>query len=156
MTKQLCLALYSLRTDGNGVISWNAPDGKIYQLDPRGAPLAQWIYVNDTNGKPVMAYMSNPPTQGVGYTVGLRGKSQPFKENPVTGDGVLVLSIDKAPGFSATLLCEENDVADRQYYYATDGGNHNPLERPAFILRAAGIKGSPLKQYAGFRVLIIE
>ncbi len=150
------IALYSLSADSKGVISWRAPDGNVYRLDPKDAPTGQWKYTDDMYGNHVMAYMAEPPTTGVGYPYGIKY----FEENP-SGDGVLVVTLKGAPGISATLLHGGDDIADRRYYYSTDGGNNNPLDivcenHPAFILRAVGVKGSPVKPYANFRVMVVR
>jgi len=156
---KLTIATYTLSADANGIITWNAPDGNAYTLNPQGALAGQWKYTKDANGNKKIAYMPKPPTTPGGYGT-TPDILHPYPEEKPSGDGVLVISLAGAPGWAATLLHYEDDIADRQYYFASDTSNH-PLvkdaniEHPAFILRAKGIAESPLKPYSGFQVLVI-
>jgi hypothetical protein len=124
--------MYYLRRHPSGVIYWDAPDGTTYGLDPADAVPYQWITVKDADGKPVMAYYTKP---GV--------------------DSILVVSLDGANSLAATLLHAEDDTARRVYYFATDAGNTNVLNRPAFILRAQGFEDSPIEVNANFYVMCV-
>ena len=121
--------LYSLSRTDNRFVKWNAPAGHSYFIDVSGNDTVTL----DVNGQPVMAYE--------------KGKNG--------GDGKLVVSLDGAPSISATLLHSEDDKP-RKYYFATDGWNNNPLNRPAFILQAEGLKGSPVESWARLVVMVVS
>lgn len=127
--------MYSLSAGGDGEVTYTAPDGKKYTLDPSTAGTG-WIFEREQNsGKPVIAFR--------------RGR------NGLEGE--LQVSLDGAPSLSATLLHSEDDVP-REYYFATDIGNgrNNVLDRPAFILRLKGYTGCPVRKWAGFRIMVVE
>jgi hypothetical protein len=110
---------FALTSDEHGVITWNAPDGERYELDPALASTDHWLLVEDRAGQPVMGYLTRPGE-----------------------DGTLLLSLEGACSLAATLL-HDGDDHPRKLYWATDEGNDNRLQRPAFILRAQDVEGSP-------------
>ncbi len=126
------IEMFYLRSDPLGRITWVAPDGNSYTLDPANAQPFQWLIVNDDAGKPVMGFYKKPNV-----------------------DAILVVSIDGAKSIAATLLHAEDDTARRVYYFATDAGNTNALNRPAFVLRAQGFEDSPLEVNANFFVMCV-
>ncbi|MGK7952525.1 MAG: hypothetical protein AB4368_27990 [Xenococcaceae cyanobacterium] len=123
---------YKVSRGEDGLIVWEAPDGMRYFLDPANAPIDKYSFVRDGNGKKVMAYKPSS-----------------------TGDGELVVSLEGAVSIACTLLHDEDDVP-RKYYFATDARNNNPLERPAFILRAEGLSNSPVQRFALLRVMCLQ
>ena len=133
------ITLYRLYRERDSFVKWQGLDGDTHSIDAANpAPVGQWAFTLDSNSRPVMAYR-------LGYGDGH------------FSDGELVVSLEGAPSLLATLL-HEGDDTPRKYYYATDGGwgNSNPLNRPAFILRAEGIRDMPVVRYAGFRVMIVS
>ena len=122
---------FDLYDDCDGIVKWEAPDGKIYQLDTSKAEKGEWFFTYDENDLPVMAFKTAP-----------------------SRDGELVVSLDGAKSFAATLLHNEDDTP-RKLYFATDAGNNNPLKRPAFILRVSKIEGCPVAKCARFSVLCV-
>ncbi len=126
------IEMFNLRSDPNGRITWVAPDGNPYTLDPANAQPFQWLLVNDNNGKPVMGLYKKPNV-----------------------DAILVVSLEGAKSIAATLLHAEDDTARRVYYFATDAGNTNALNRSAFVLRAQGFEDSPLEVNANFFVMCV-
>ncbi len=126
------IEMFYLRRHPTGLIIWEAPDGNTYQLDPAAAQPYQWLLVNDANGRPVMGLYTKPNV-----------------------DAILVVSIDGAKSIAATLLHAEDDTARRVYYFATDAGNTNALNRPAFVLRAQGFEDSPIEVNANFFVMCV-
>ena len=124
---------FNLWADGSdAVVRWQAPDGETYQLDPSQAEPGIWLVTTDRQGRPVMALLTEPGS-----------------------DGTLVVSLDGAITNRALLVHHEDDFPQK-YYYATDAGNNNVLARRAFVLRAEGIAGSPVKRSAGLRVLCLR
>lgn len=124
---------YPLKADGNGTITYVAPDGQIYILDPTTAG-DTWIFEREQGtGKPVIG----------------------FRKGTSDRDAELLLSLDGASSLAATLLHDEDDHP-RHYIFATDQGKNNALKRPAFILRQPGAKKSPLEKWAAFRILVIQ
>lgn len=123
---------YRLYGTLDNLIVWEAPDGMRYFLDPANAPIDKYSFVRDGNGKKVMAYKPSS-----------------------TGDGELVVSLEGAVSIACTLLHYEDDFP-RKHYFATDSGGNNPLERPAFILRAEGINNNPVPRAASFRVMCVK
>ena len=127
------IKLYELSRVGDQLVKWVGPDGDTHTIDVvNAAPLNSWKFTQDSDGRPVMAY----------------------REVPSGSDGTLVVSLDGAPSIMATLLHNEDDFP-RKYYFATDGGNNNPLGRPAFILQAEGENRSPVDRWANFRVMVV-
>lgn len=139
MAQVTTMQIFRLYADNEGVIHWDAPDGNTYQLNPAKAIPGEWLIVEDREAKPVMAYIAHP---GVPH---LRGD-----------DSALVLSIEGACSLACTLLHAGDDNANRIYYFATDEHNDNILQRPAFILRASGIEGSPIKPWSTFQILSVR
>lgn len=121
---------YRLRTPDK-IIEWYAPDGMRYFLDPANAPIDKYLFVRDGNGKKVMAYKPSS-----------------------TGDGELVVSLEGSVSIACTLLHDEDDVPRKQYF-ATDAGNNNPLDRPAFILRAEGERNNPVPRFSSFHIMCV-
>jgi hypothetical protein len=129
MPKSSRVETYAFSADEDGVVRYEPPGGRTYELDPRLAAPGRWLLIEDQTGRPVMGYRTQPG------------------EN-----GTLLLSLDGACSLAATLLHEGDDFP-RRYQYATDEGNENQLGRPAFILRAENVEGCPVAPWAGFRVL---
>ncbi|MGK7894362.1 MAG: hypothetical protein AB4372_12255 [Xenococcus sp. (in: cyanobacteria)] len=130
------IKLYKLFRGEDRFVKWNAPDGQTYSIDALNpAPEGQWAITLDSQGKPVMAYRP--------------------RSNGPSSDGELVVSLDGAPSHIATLLHEEDDYP-RKYYFATDVYHNNPLDRPAFILRAEGISDMPVQRWVGLRVMVVD
>ncbi len=123
---------YALVSDAAGIVSWQCPDGYTYRLDPSTASPNTWHTVFDVTGKPVVAFR--------------RASNQ---------DGEVVVSLEGSNSIAATLLHAEDDRPSK-FYYATDGGNQNPLGRWAFILRAEGDTGCPLGSNRGLRVMTVR
>ena len=77
-------------------------------------------------------------------------------------DGTLYLSIQGAPSRKATLLHDEDDFADRVFYFAMDLGNNIEAprmkvdRRPAFILRAVGYPNSPIHINRSFSIMCVK
>lgn len=125
---------FKLSSDGSGKVTYKSPDGNNYILDPSTGG-ASWIFVYDTSANPVMAYRKGNSTTDF--------------------DGELVVSLDGAGSIMATLLHNEDDFP-RKYYYATDGHNNNPLNRPAFILRSDGIAGCPVQKWSHLVIMTVK
>ncbi len=113
---------------------YTAPDRSTYSIDLDEAKIGEWLVVEDGDDKGVIALL---------------------KENDGF-DATLILSLDKACSWAATLLHEEDDSADTVYYYATDMGNSTELKRPAFILRAQGLSECPVAKWKRFRIMCVK
>ncbi|MEO1258030.1 MAG: hypothetical protein AAFZ15_04510 [Bacteroidota bacterium] len=125
---------FRLSSDGTGKVTYAAPDGNNYIIDP-GSAGNGWIFTYDTNSKPVMAFRKG--------------------NNATDNDGELVVSLDGANSIISSLLHYEDDYP-RKYYYASDGGNNNPLNRRAFILRCDGINGSPVQRWCSLMIMTVK
>ncbi|MGF1465638.1 MAG: hypothetical protein ACFCGT_05860 [Sandaracinaceae bacterium] len=69
-------------------------------------------------------------------------------------DDEIVVSLEGAPSIMATLSSNEDDFP-KKYYFATDGGNNNPLGRHAFILRVEGYSHQcPVDRWAHLVVMV--
>jgi hypothetical protein len=128
------ITLYRLYREKDRFVKWEGPGRASHSIDVENppSPSTSWTVTRDLAGRPVMAY--SPDALG--------------------DDGTLVVSLEGAPSFIATLLHAEDDYP-RKYYFATDGGNHNPLKCPAFILRCEGEGRSPIPPWASFYVMVV-
>ena len=122
------IKLYELSRGSSGLVTWQGPTGTYTINTSRGDN-----EVADENGLPVLRY----------------------ERGNLGEDGILYISLDGEPGLAATLLHFEDD-RPRKYYFATDNGGSNPLGRPAFILRAEGIRTSPVPRFAGFKIMVVR
>lgn len=127
--------LYKFYRDKSDTVTWESPDGNTYKLDTSAPSTDQhgWVFTQDAAGKNVMAY--RPGTFGA--------------------DGTLVLALGPQRSLAATLLHDEDDFP-RKYYFATDGGNNNPLRHRAFILCNEGEPGCPIAKFSSFQVMVVE
>lgn len=134
-SKSVDFDIYTLSSDGKGVITWSGyPHGPL-KLDPSKAKPGEWLIVNNGGDEPAMAYKFDNEE-----------------------DSILELWLDEGSRTACTLFHSEDDYPDRVYYFATDMGNdeRNILRRPAFILRALGRKNSPIGTWKSFHVLCFD
>ena len=141
----------------NGLIRWENPsDGKTYELDPNSQPNNNgWIltFEEDANGKVtdkvVIALKKN--FTGPGW--------------PNAGDAILIVSLEGAASFIATLAHNEDDYP-RKLYYSTDAGNdikgvlpewkYDPdgVRQPGFLIRTEDEANLPIGINSSFQVLV--
>lgn len=125
---------FKLSADGSGKVSYSAPDGQTYLLNPSQAGNG-WHMVYDTNQKPVMAYRKGIVASDY--------------------DGELVVSLAGAGSIMSTLLHNEDDYP-RKCYFSSDGGNNNPLNRPAFSFRVDGESNCPVRPWANYSIMVVQ
>jgi hypothetical protein len=138
----MAITLYRLHRERDRWVKWEGPDGVTHQLDALNhPPLGQWAFVYDADNRPVMAWR------------------QPFiiqtMAPPTFLDAELVVSLDGAPSLAATLLHDDDDWP-KKYYFATDGGNGNPLGRWAFKLLVEGVSDMPVATWVNLRVMVVS
>ena len=123
---------FDLMVDGSGIVSWTAPDGNTYKLDPRKAEIGTPYFVKNSEGKAVMSL---------------------FKKS---GENArLEVTLEGSPSTAASLIHYDDDTP-HQYYYATDGGNAANLKCQAFILYGVDRQDCPIVAFAGFKVLVVN
>ena len=120
----LTINQFKLFYDGKGRITWDAPDGLTYFLDPKAAKPNYWLPAFNKDGDMMMAY---------------------YWSDTGNIDSLLALSIEGANSYIASLAYSKTRPNDIFYLGVGDGKKEpwNRLGRPAAVLRSIGKSKEP-------------